>query len=93
MSEELKDIFDKIAQYTQLGDTSVGIRQASIIIVEEKISSLVAIDEQMSDAMVSYARDNAIEPETALLQWHQTSWHKIIQEQVDHLRELRKELR
>lgn len=67
------------------------------LMLDEKISTLIAIDEEMANLMIDYAKErspgqNIDTGELALQKWHDTVWHKTIKKQTDKLRELRKEL-
>lgn len=92
MSEEKLELKQKVVAAICQVEANENIHAVSRLVVDEKISSLLAIDEDMVDAMLTYARDNEITPEAARLQWEQTTWHKIIKARTDKLRELRKEL-
>lgn len=90
MSEELRVFINKYSDIIELYqyEDSMGFMK---LILDEKIQSLLDIDEAMSDAMVEWG-NSSITKELAKSTWEVTTWHKIIKKQIDNLRNLRKEL-
>ena len=106
MSEEFKEFRNKIllnkitiniiSEFdVTLESNTKKVNLISILILDEKISSLIQIDKEMGNAMIDFAQQRAAAGvntrELALGKWHETSWHGIIKTQIDKLRVLRKE--
>lgn len=65
------------------------------LILDEKIQSLLDIDEAMINALLNAKVDrngNEVTIGIATQTWNETHWHKIILEQINKLRNLRKEI-
>lgn len=94
MSEELKEF--QIRLHLETDFNIIPTERLFQRILDEKISSLLDIDEQMANLMIDFAKQRATEGiqtrELALRKWHETIWHKTLKSQIDKLRNLRKEL-
>lgn len=101
LSEEVIEYKRKINATINATDSSipnpipVGIKTTeglARLLLDEKISTVLEMDETMCDSMISYARDINVTREQAIEKWQETAWHKMLKAKIDKLRGLRKEL-
>lgn len=92
-SDEIKEKVTEAYNKILIGEDEFGITK---LLFDEKIKSLLDIDEQMANLMIDFAQERAVDGistrELAIQKWQETIWHKTIKAEVDKLRNLRKEL-
>lgn len=93
MSDELKILERRVLDNSSLqGDL---LSDTLRIILDEKIKTLLDIDEAMVNALLEAKTDrngNEVTIGIATQTWSETHWHKIILREIEVLRNLRKEL-